>query len=186
MRELPKELFHLVVFLIFIMKSLDVAVAIHPPLHTGMDQSALMCPVSQWSSKVGFFSAFRPSILSLHVSLPFSLCFTSCGQEAGAATLHHCTMAWLSLNPIPCLHQTVPFTGNQSQADSQASPRTHHWLWPCLGLEDPPQRGPGAAACMDSLALVTLHHHTAGWLWHSVFRWGPQCALRFWGGEISL
>lgn len=44
MREMAKELFHLVVFLIFIMKSLDVVAAIHPPLHTGMDQPASRQP----------------------------------------------------------------------------------------------------------------------------------------------
>lgn len=174
-----------------------MVVAIHHPLQTGMDQPALMGAASQRSSKVGFFPTldlsffchFRPSILSLH---EFPLCmFYIMWARAGTATLHH----WEHGCPrhsLPSLHQAVPSTGNQSQADTQTSSRTHHQLWPYLGLERrvevaPHLRGDQrAAACMDSLALVTPHHHTAGWHRNGVFRWGPQCAVRFCGREVFV
>jgi len=56
MRELAKELFGLMVFPNFIIKSSEVAVAIHPPLHAEMEQLAWMRPASldaQWGCKVG-------------------------------------------------------------------------------------------------------------------------------------
>lgn len=138
-----------------------------------------------------FSPDFRPSILSLHVIPLFSLCFTSRGQEAGAATLHHWDHGMVVL---------APFTPPSSVSGiywrpepGLTSSRTHHWLWPWLRLERsvgvaPHLRGDQrAAACMDSLALVTLHHHTAGWHQDGCLQMGTSicCQILRWG-NISI
>lgn len=67
-RELAKELFGLSVFPNFIIKSLEVAVAIHPPLHAETDQPAWNVPgITAGLQSVGGgagFPAFMPSILA--------------------------------------------------------------------------------------------------------------------------
>lgn len=137
----------MVVFLIFITKSLDVVVAIHPP---GKDQPAWMCPASQWSSKVGFFPVFTPSILSLHVISPFSFCFTPRGQEARAATLCHWDHAMVVLTTLYRTFISQCHLLETRARLTQTSSRTHHQLWPCLGLE----RSVGVAPHLGGLQPV--------------------------------
>lgn len=54
--DLANELFGLMVFPNFMMKSLEVVEVIHPPLHAEMDQLAWMCSASpdvQWGGQAG-------------------------------------------------------------------------------------------------------------------------------------
>lgn len=169
MRELAKELFHLVVFLVFITKSLDVVVEIHPP---GKDQPAWMRPASQWSSKVGFFSSLYTFHLIPARNFPiFLLLYTTWarGQSSHPVSLGPCHGC--PHHPLPYLHQSVSPTGNQSQADSDFFKDPP----PALALPGAREKCGGgttprrASACVAHLALVTLHHRTAGWHWNGVF-----------------
>lgn len=133
MRELAKELFGLSVFPNFIIKSLEVVVAIRPPLHAETDQPAWMCPASQRGCKAcwgGWFSSLYTFHLSPDVIPSFSSSFTSRhGQEAGAATLGPC--CGCPHHPSPYLHQPVPSPGKEV-------PGCH----PGFSKEPPPGPGP--------------------------------------------
>lgn len=63
MGEVAKELFGLMVFPNFLIKSLEVVMAIHPSQHAETDQPARMCPASlgaEQGCKVGGL-VFQPS-----------------------------------------------------------------------------------------------------------------------------
>lgn len=127
--ELANELFGLMVFPNFIIKSLEGVEAIHLPLHAGTDQPARMCPASLDAQRDGkvwglvFQSLHFPDVIPLFLS-----CFTSqCGQEAGAATLRHWDHG-CPHHPSQYLHQSVPSTVKKTQAATLVSPRTHHHL----------------------------------------------------------
>lgn len=143
MRELAKELFGLMVFPNFIIKSLEVVVATHPPLHAGMDQPAWMRPASLDAQQGGWFCSLYTFHLSPDVIPPFSSCFPSrCGQEASAATLRRWDHAVDVLTTLHCTFiSQCPLL--------ERRPRLPPWFlqgpttscWPHLGLE----RSVGAA-----------------------------------------